>query len=197
MDVCDSERCRASGHRQRKRARDRGAPFRARRRGVRRDREGRAADARSKRPRTIRSRCATCSRSSSKLKRSNRMETLHDAQQIKEEAQQMFDLGLLDLEARRRSRRSTGRSPQQIVDAASRAEIRAGGSEGARDSLGDQYICNFSVFQSLLDHWALGQLFPIMPIHRLNDSAGSATARWSTSPAIPTARSASSSICRT
>ena len=35
-------------------------------------------------------------------------------------------------------------------------------------SLSDQYICNFSVFQSLLDHWALGQLFPIMPIHRLN-----------------------------
>jgi len=34
-------------------------------------------------------------------------------------------------------------------------------------TLGDQYICNFSVFQSLLDHWALGQLFPIMPIHRL------------------------------
>jgi arginine decarboxylase len=35
-------------------------------------------------------------------------------------------------------------------------------------SLGDQYICNFSIFQSLLDHWALGQLFPIMPIHRLD-----------------------------
>src|SRR6266480_4596827 len=34
-------------------------------------------------------------------------------------------------------------------------------------SLGDQYVCNFSIFQSLLDHWALGQLFPIMPIHRL------------------------------
>jgi arginine decarboxylase len=34
-------------------------------------------------------------------------------------------------------------------------------------SLSDQYICNFSIFQSLLDHWALGQLFPIMPIHRL------------------------------
>src|SRR6185295_7582449 len=37
------------------------------------------------------------------------------------------------------------------------------------DSLGDQYLCNFSVFQSLLDHWALGQLFPIMPIHRLSE----------------------------
>ena len=37
------------------------------------------------------------------------------------------------------------------------------------DSLSDQYLCNFSVFQSLLDHWALGQLFPIMPIARLNE----------------------------
>ncbi|MBC8003753.1 MAG: arginine decarboxylase, partial [Opitutaceae bacterium] len=37
------------------------------------------------------------------------------------------------------------------------------------DSLGDQYLCNFSVFQSLLDHWALGQLFPIMPVSRLDE----------------------------
>ena len=36
--------------------------------------------------------------------------------------------------------------------------------------LADQYLCNFSVFQSLLDHWALGQLFPVMPIHRLNEA---------------------------
>src|ERR1700679_3169886 len=37
------------------------------------------------------------------------------------------------------------------------------------DSLADQYLCNFSVFQSLLDHWALGQLFPIMPVNKLNE----------------------------
>jgi arginine decarboxylase len=37
------------------------------------------------------------------------------------------------------------------------------------DSLADQFLCNFSVFQSLLDHWALGQLFPITPLHRLNE----------------------------
>jgi len=37
------------------------------------------------------------------------------------------------------------------------------------DSLSDQYLCNFSVFQSLLDHWALGQLFPIMPVSRLTE----------------------------
>jgi arginine decarboxylase len=37
------------------------------------------------------------------------------------------------------------------------------------DSLADQYLCNFSVFQSLLDHWALGQLFPVMPVNKLNE----------------------------
>ena len=37
------------------------------------------------------------------------------------------------------------------------------------DSLCDQYLCNFSVFQSLIDHWALGHLFPIMPLSRLNE----------------------------
>ena len=37
------------------------------------------------------------------------------------------------------------------------------------DALADQYLCNFSVFQSMLDHWALGQLFPIMPLNRLTE----------------------------
>ncbi len=42
--------------------------------------------------------------------------------------------------------------------------------EALETQLADQYLCNFSVFQSLLDHWAIGQLFPIMPIHRLNET---------------------------
>jgi arginine decarboxylase len=37
------------------------------------------------------------------------------------------------------------------------------------EQLTDQHICNFSLFQSLLDHWALGQIFPVVPIHRLNE----------------------------
>jgi arginine decarboxylase len=41
--------------------------------------------------------------------------------------------------------------------------------EALETQLADQYLCNFSVFQSLLDHWAIGHLFPIMPIHRLNE----------------------------
>ena len=42
-----------------------------------------------------------------------------------------------------------------------------------KNQLSDQHICNFSVFQSLLDHWALGALFPIVPIHRLNERPSS------------------------
>ena len=37
------------------------------------------------------------------------------------------------------------------------------------ENLADQYLCNFSIFQSLLDNWALGQLFPIVPVHHLNE----------------------------
>ena len=55
--------------------------------------------------------------------------------------------------------------------------------------LADQHICNFSVFQSLLDHWAFGALFPIVPIHRLERAAHARRARSSTSRATRTARS--------
>ena len=99
MDVCDAEKRAAPGHRQRKRARDRRASFRARRRGVRRDRERRAEHRRSRSTENDHKLVARHPRraaaSSSAATGSRR---LHDAQQIKEEAQQMFDLGLLDLE---------------------------------------------------------------------------------------------------
>jgi arginine decarboxylase len=42
-----------------------------------------------------------------------------------------------------------------------------------RAHLAEQHICNFSVFQSLLDHWALGVLFPLVPVHRLNEEPSS------------------------
>jgi arginine decarboxylase len=38
-----------------------------------------------------------------------------------------------------------------------------------REQLIDQYLCDFSVFQSILDYWAIGQVFPVMPLHRLNE----------------------------
>src|SRR5213592_4087904 len=103
----------------------------------------------------------------SRLRRGNRIESLHDSQQIKEESQQMFDLGLLDLESKAKIETVCWQLAQQIVNMHRGLRFVPEEVKQLETSLGDQYICNFSVFQSLLDHWALGQLFPIMPIHRL------------------------------
>jgi arginine decarboxylase len=103
-----------------------------------------------------------------KLRRNNRRESLHDAQQIKEEAQQMFSLGLLDLESKAKLETVYWQIAEQIVSLHRGLRYVPEEVKELETSLSDQYICNFSVFQSLLDHWALGQLFPIMPIHRLN-----------------------------
>jgi arginine decarboxylase len=102
-----------------------------------------------------------------RLKRGNRLESLHDIQQIKEEAQQTFILGLLDLESKAKIDCVYWQLAQQIVNMHRGLRYVPDEIKELETSLGDQYICNFSVFQSLLDHWALGQLFPIMPIHRL------------------------------
>jgi arginine decarboxylase len=102
-----------------------------------------------------------------RLKRSNRIESLHDIQQIKEESQQTFDLGPLDLESKAKIDTVYWQLAQQIVNMHRGLRYVPDEVKELETSLGDQYICNFSVFQSLLDHWALGQLFPIMPIHRL------------------------------
>jgi arginine decarboxylase len=102
-----------------------------------------------------------------RLKRGNRIESLHDIQQIKEEAQQMFELGLLDLESKAKVETVYWQLAQQIVNMHRGLRYVPDEVKQLETSLSDQYICNFSVFQSLLDHWALGQLFPIMPIHRL------------------------------
>jgi arginine decarboxylase len=103
-----------------------------------------------------------------RLKRGNRLESLHDIQQIKEESQQTFDLGLLDLESKAKIDTVYWQLAQQIVNMHRGLRFIPEEVKQLETALGDQYICNFSVFQSLLDHWALGQLFPIMPIHRLN-----------------------------
>jgi arginine decarboxylase len=105
-----------------------------------------------------------------RLKRGNRMESFHDIKQIKEEAQQTFELGLLDLESKAKIDALYWQLAQQIVNMSRGLRYVPEEIKELETSLGDQYICNFSVFQSLLDHWALGQLFPIMPIHRLTTS---------------------------
>lgn len=101
----------------------------------------------------------------------NLAESWHDLLQAKEEAQKMFDLGLLNLDVKARAEElfwETAAKMQKIVDTLHSEEIPEELVQ-LRSKLSDQYICNFSVFQSLLDHWALGALFPIVPIHHLNE----------------------------
>jgi arginine decarboxylase len=93
----------------------------------------------------------------------------HDLQQIKEQAQTNFEVGLLDLDVKARVESlfwQLAERMQLLVRTMDPEDV----PEEVRNlniELADQHICNFSVFQSLLDHWALGQLFPIVPIHRL------------------------------
>ncbi len=103
------------------------------------------------------------------LSRQNRMESLHDAQQIKEQAQSMFDLGMLELESKAKIETIYWQIARTIVEYCAGMKYLPEEVKELETALGDQYVCNFSVFQSLLDHWALGQLFPVMPIHRLNE----------------------------
>lgn len=105
------------------------------------------------------------------LASSNLGESWHDLLQTKEESQKMFDLGLLNLDVKARVEILFWEIAERMQDIAAElepSEVPDDLSE-LRKQLADQYICNFSVFQSLLDHWALGALFPIVPIHRLNE----------------------------
>jgi arginine decarboxylase len=102
------------------------------------------------------------------LTQQNWTETLHDAQQVKEEAQSMFDLGLLELESKAKIEQVYWQIASQIVNFCKGMRYVPDEVRDLETSLGDQYVCNFSVFQSLLDHWALGQLFPVMPVSQLD-----------------------------
>lgn len=100
----------------------------------------------------------------------NVRETYHDAQHYRDECLALFNLGHLSLAERvmaedvfwalcRRIRnfvRSMSRVPDELV--------------GLERMLADTYYCNFSIFQSLPDSWAIDQLFPIAPLHRLNEN---------------------------
>lgn len=103
------------------------------------------------------------------LFRKNRLENLHDAQQIREQSQAMFDLGLLDLRPKAKIETVYWEIATAIVQNFHGMRYIPEEVKEMEIALGDQFICNFSVFQSLLDHWALGQLFPVLPIHRLNE----------------------------
>lgn len=97
------------------------------------------------------------------------LEAWHDAQQLREETLDRFSLGLIDLRTRAQVERLYWTIAQKISDMV--VELKAVPEELRQlpKMLADKYFCNFSLFQSLPDSWAIDQLFPIMPIHRLNE----------------------------
>jgi len=100
----------------------------------------------------------------------NLVESYHDAQQALDAALNLFSLGYLPLDQRsiaenlywaifrriQRMLRDVSEPPQEL--------------ENLNSALSDTYFCNFSLFQSMPDSWAVKQLFPIMPVHRLNEA---------------------------
>ena len=97
------------------------------------------------------------------------VECWHDAQQAREQALQMFSLGYLSLEMRGLAERLYWATCARVRDVARRMDRPPEELAGIEEILSDTYFCNFSVFQSLPDSWAIDQLFPIMPIHRLGE----------------------------
>jgi len=98
-----------------------------------------------------------------------RLERFHDAIQKKEEAFSLFNLGYLDLENRAAAESIFWQICEQIAKEGRKTGYQPEELHDLDTVLADQYVCNFSVFQSLLDHWALKQLFPVAPLHRLNE----------------------------
>ncbi len=97
------------------------------------------------------------------------VECYHDATTAREQTLQMFNLGLMSLEFRGLAERLFWSTCARIRDFCRRLEEVPEELEGLESILSDIYFCNVSVFQSLPDSWAIDQLFPIMPIHRLDE----------------------------
>ena len=97
------------------------------------------------------------------------IETWHDALQIRDEALELFGLGLLDLRTRAQIERLFWSIAREVYEMANEIKHAPEELRKIAKMLPDKYFCNFSLFQSLPDSWAIDQIFPIMPISRLDE----------------------------
>ena len=99
------------------------------------------------------------------------LEAYHDAVEIRREADTMFGLGYLPLEQKALVERLFWSACAAIHARLSEAPLDTvpAALHELEERLSEQYLCDFSVFQSMLDHWAIDQAFPIMPIERLDE----------------------------
>ncbi len=103
------------------------------------------------------------------LTRKNVQESYNEALDIRDEALSLFNLGYLTLEGRAAAESIFWSICTRILHIVREMPYVPEDLQGLEKLLADTYICNFSVFQSVPDFWAVQQLFPIMPIHRLNE----------------------------
>jgi arginine decarboxylase len=103
------------------------------------------------------------------VSRKNVLESYHDALEYKEEALQLFNLGNLSLSERVVAEDIFWAICQKLLKIVREMREVPEELEGLERALSDTYFCNFSMFQSLPDIWAIDQLFPILPIHRLGE----------------------------
>jgi arginine decarboxylase len=99
----------------------------------------------------------------------NALESFHDAQQAMDVAMTLFSTGYLALDQRALAENLFWAICRKIKRVAEQLDYVPEELEGLDMLLSDTYFCNFSLFQSMPDSWAIKQLFPIMPIHRLNE----------------------------
>ena len=104
------------------------------------------------------------------LKKKNLIESYHDAVQAVDEALDMFNLGSMNVEHRALVERLFWAVCSKMLRLVREMDNIPEELQGLESLLSDTYFCNFSVFQSMPDNWAIDQLFPIMPIHRLNEA---------------------------
>ena len=103
------------------------------------------------------------------ISRKNFQESYHDALHYRDECMSLFRYGLLSLEDRSLAETIFWSCCQKILRMVREIEYVPDDLEGLERSMADTYFCNFSCFQSVPDFWAVQQLFPILPIHRLNE----------------------------
>ncbi len=99
----------------------------------------------------------------------NLVEVYHDAVQARDEAMSLFSLGYISLPMRAASETLFWAIGRQILARAAKLGELPEELQNLPELLSDIYYCNFSIFQSMPDSWAIDQLFPIVPIHRLNE----------------------------
>lgn len=99
----------------------------------------------------------------------NFIEYYHDAQLAKESMLNLFNLGYCNLEQRSLAEKLYFGLAAKILNIVRKMDYVPEEFRGLEAQLSDTYFCNMSIFQSMPDSWAIDQLFPIMPIHRLNE----------------------------